>query len=73
MLTYHFKSGGDPLYIQLYQDIKSDILSGSLASGEALPGKRPFAKQLGVSVSTVENAYGQLMAQARTTGGIRYA
>ncbi len=67
MLTYHFKSGGDPLYIQLYQDIKSDILSGTLAPGEALPGKRPFAKQLGVSVSTIENAYGQLMAEGFIT------
>jgi GntR family transcriptional regulator/MocR family aminotransferase len=67
MLTYHFKTGGEPLYVQLYDAIKGDILSGVLMPGEALPGKRPFAKHLGISVSTVENAYGQLMAEGYIT------
>ena len=64
MLTYNFTStGSDSLYEYLYKCIKKDILSGKIKAGEKLPSKRMFAKNLGISVITVENAYGQLMAE----------
>ncbi len=64
MLTYSFTDiGSDSLYHHLYQCIRSDILSGKLASGKKLPSKRSFAKNLGVSNITVENAYAQLLAE----------
>lgn len=64
MLTYDFtKIGSDSLYEYLYKCMKHDINCGVLKAGERLPSKRIFAKNLGISVITVENAYGQLMAE----------
>lgn len=64
MLTYSFADiGSDSLYHHLYQCIKNDILSGVLSQGTKLPSKRSFAKNLGVSNITVENAYAQLQAE----------
>ena len=61
MLTYSFQSAGSkPLYQHLYQCIKHDIVQGTLAADEKLPSKRSFAKNLGISTITVENAYAQL-------------
>ena len=64
MLTYNFANkGSDSLYEYLYKCIKNDILLGNLDVHEKLPSKRSFAKNLGISVITVENAYEQLMAE----------
>jgi GntR family transcriptional regulator/MocR family aminotransferase len=64
MLTYDLDAAGsDPLYVFLYKCIKADIICGRLTPGEALPSKRAFAKHLGVSTITVENAYGQLTSE----------
>lgn len=64
MLTYSFTNiGSDCLYIHLYKCIKNDILSGKLGPGTKLPSKRSFAKNLGISTITVENAYAQLQSE----------
>lgn len=64
MLTYSFADiGSESIYIYLYKCIKNDILSGVLRAGEKLPSKRSFAKNLGISTITVENAYAQLQAE----------
>lgn len=64
MLTYSFVDlGSDSLYEHLYKCIKNDIMSGQLKSGDKLPSKRSFAKNLDISTITVENAYAQLMAE----------
>ena len=64
MLTYDLTARGrTPIYEYLYHCLRSDILSGKLASGEKLPGKRALAEHLGVSVITVEAAYSQLEAE----------
>ena len=64
MITYTFtNTGSDSLYEYLYKCIKNDILQGTIKAGEKLPSKRTFAKNLGVSVITVENAYEQLIAE----------
>lgn len=64
MLTYSFRdTGKDSLYEYLYKCIRRDILEGKIAPGEKLPSKRSFAKNLGISVITVENAYAQLVAE----------
>ncbi len=62
MLTYPF-SGAEPLYQQLYRYIRNDILAGRLAAGDKLPSKRALARQLNVSVITVETAYDQLVSE----------
>lgn len=64
MLTYNFTNkGSDSLYEYLYKCIKKDILQGNIKAGEKLPSKRTFAKNLGISIITVENAYEQLVAE----------
>lgn len=61
MLSYTFdKDKKLPLYEQLYEFIRDDITAARLKPGERLPGKRPLAGHLGISVITVENAYGRL-------------
>ena len=64
MLTYLFTNiGSDSLYHHLYQCIREDILCSNLTAETKLPSKRSFAKNLGVSNITVENAYAQLQAE----------
>lgn len=63
MLSYSFEDNKSPIYEQLYNYIKKDIMSGELSANTKLPSKRSFAGQLSVSVITVENAYNQLMSE----------
>ena len=64
MLTYSFdKRGGQSLYEYLYNCMKTDIINGVLSPNEKLPSKRAFAGNHGISIVTVENTYGQLMAE----------
>ena len=48
------------LYVQLYQYIKEEIISGRLRAGERLPSIRKAAADGGLSVTTVGLAYEQL-------------
>ena len=52
-----------PIYEQIYTQIKSQIVSGALRPGEALPSIRALAKDLKVSVITTKRAYDELEAQ----------
>lgn len=64
LLTYSFENiDSESMYEHLYRCIKQDILQKKLKSGEKLPSKRMFAKNLGVSTITVESAYAQLVAE----------
>lgn len=64
MLTYNLnKDLKLPLYEQLYQLIRSDIISGVIRGGDKLPSKRDFAAHLGVSKVTVESAYACLISE----------
>ncbi len=55
------------LYEEVYEEIKSNILSGKLKKGERLVSKRSIAEQFGVSVVTAENAIAQLIAEGYIT------
>lgn len=61
------KKDNETLYYQLYKKLAQKIRSGNLPSGEKLPGKRPAAQQLGVSVNTVNEAYQMLVAEGYVT------
>ena len=64
MLTYTFDETLHlPLYEQLYRMIRKDMLEGRLKAGDKLPSKRAFARHLGISTITVENAYAQLQVE----------
>lgn len=51
------------LYEYLYRCIRHDIAHGKVEPGQKLPSKRTLAKQLGVSLITIEAAYDQLVAE----------
>lgn len=57
------KRPGRPLYEALYESIKRDIASGRLRAGEKLPSKRSMALDNDVSITTVVNAYNQLVME----------
>lgn len=52
-----------PLYMQLYEYIRTEIEKGSIRKGERLPSKRALSSHLKISIITVETAYAQLMAE----------
>ncbi|MCI1695558.1 MocR-like pyridoxine biosynthesis transcription factor PdxR [Aneurinibacillus aneurinilyticus] len=54
---------GKPLYIQLANYIKQEILSGRIKPKEKLPSKRKLSNYLGLSLNTIQSAYEQLCAE----------
>ncbi|MBP5738910.1 MAG: PLP-dependent aminotransferase family protein [Abditibacteriota bacterium] len=63
MLTYNFLKNKVPLYEQLYEYIRNDIVSGTISAHEKLPSRRTFAANNGISVITVQNAYDRLISE----------
>jgi GntR family transcriptional regulator / MocR family aminotransferase len=57
-----------PLFRQIYEAIRTAILSGKFTSNFRLPSTRGLANQLGVSRITVVNAYDQLFAEGYLEG-----
>ncbi|MEG0856671.1 MAG: GntR family transcriptional regulator [Terrisporobacter sp.] len=53
-------SSAVPLYEQIQNQIKSQILSGNLLSDQSLPSIRSLAKELKVSIITTKRAYEEL-------------
>ena len=51
------RASGQSAYIQIYRQLRDDIVAGRLKDGAKLPSKRFAAAELGVSVITVEHAY----------------
>jgi len=51
---------GQPLYLQLMQQIRHTIDTGVLRAGDQLPGIRTLAEQIVVSHNTVAKAYSEL-------------
>ena len=53
-------SSDKPIYEQIATQIKNEILSGRLETGQALPSIRSLANDLHVSVITTKRAYSDL-------------
>lgn len=53
-------SSTDPIYEQIYIQIKSMIIKGQLEPGDALPSIRGLARDLQISVITTKRAYEEL-------------
>ncbi len=53
-------SNNQPIYAQIYTQIKDHILNGSLQEGDMLPSIRNLAKDLRISVITTKRAYDEL-------------
>ena len=56
-------TGGQPIYEQIYSQLKAQIIAGVLTPGEALPSIRALAKDLKISVITTKRAYDELEAE----------
>lgn len=67
------RNSGVPLYRQMYEEIRRNILDGTLRSGLRLPSTRLLAEELRVSRNIVVLAFEQLVAegylQSRTGAG----
>ena len=56
-------SANQPIYEQIYSQLKAQIIAGALSPGEALPSIRALAKDLKISVITTKRAYDELEAE----------
>lgn len=57
------KNTKTPLYEQIYDQIRRDIINGKLPVGMKLPSKRKLGDFLNISQTTIEYAYGQLTSE----------
>ena len=62
LIQLNFKSG-EPVYLQVVDQVKAAAASGALRTGEPLPSIRPLAEQLRVNRNTVAKAYTELEGQ----------
>ena len=53
-------ANNEPIYEQIYRQIKSAIISSELKEGDLLPSIRNLAKDLRISVITTKRAYDEL-------------
>lgn len=53
-------SSNKPIYEQITSQIKAMVMSGKLKNGEPIPSMRALAKELHISVITVQRAYEDL-------------
>lgn len=61
------QNSGVPIYQQIADQLKTDILSGKMKQGEYLPSIRGLAKELKISVITTMKAYELLESEGLVT------
>lgn len=60
----------EPLYMQIYYQLKDKIISGELCEGSVLPPIRTLAGTLMVARNTVDSAYQQLCSEGYVLGKV---
>ena len=62
-----------PIYLQIINILKADIVAGKYHSGDKLPAVRDLAMELGVNPNTVQKAFAELerqgLVQSERTSG----
>lgn len=53
-------SSGEPIYLQISNQIKTMILEGALQEGDSIPSMRVLATELRISFMTTKRAYEEL-------------
>lgn len=53
-------ASGKPIYEQITDQVKEQIMAGTLSAGDALPSMRLLARELRISVITTKRAYEEL-------------
>ena len=61
-MKYDIEKSQRPKYLQIYKQIKTDIIKNAYPFGSKLPSKRILSEELGISVITIEHAY-ELLVQ----------
>jgi GntR family transcriptional regulator len=56
-IDYH---SGVPVYLQLAQQVKAAVATGTLRDGEQLPSVRALAEELRINRNTISRAYSEL-------------
>ena len=56
-----------PVYLQIVDQLRAQIMCGALPSGSVLPSERGLAQMLEVHRNTVVKAYGELKSDRNTT------
>lgn len=57
-MNYHIsRENNKPAYLQLYECLKHDIVTGVFSYGAKMPSKRTLSEDTGISVITVQHAY----------------
>ena len=59
-MKYVIDKNKRPAYLQLYRQIRDDVVKGLYPFGSKLPSKRLLASELDISTVTVEHAYALL-------------
>ena len=59
-MKYTIDKSKHPAYLQIYEQIRTDIVGGVFKYNDKLPSKRILSEELGVSTVTVEHAYALL-------------
>jgi len=68
-IAFHIdRQGAQPIFAQVYEAIRGRIVQGLLPEGARLPPSRSLAVELGLSRSTINAAYEQLVAEGYVAG-----
>ncbi len=59
-----------PMYLQIRNQLRERIMNGDMSAGTQLPPERTLARSLGVSRTTVVNAYDELEAEGLIKGHV---
>ena len=72
-MKYKIEPGNGPAYLQLYKQLRDDIITGTFKHNSKLPSKRTLAEETNVSTITIEHSYALLCdegyAEARERSG----
>ena len=59
MASMHFNSR-DPIYLQVIEEFRKQLVSDKLRLGEELPSRREIARQLNINPNTVQRAFSEM-------------
>ena len=52
----------DPIYLQVIEEFRNQLVSDQLCLGEELPSRREIARQLNINPNTVQRAFSEMEA-----------
>lgn len=62
MMAFTFNKR-DPIYLQVMQYFKKQIVAGELVPGQEIPSRRELARTMQINPNTVQRAYSEMEAQ----------